>query len=526
MWRVPAQVDHPDFLFTTKPCGISSHRPSHQHIGFVEWLNHRDSDSYKVCHRLDKETSGAIVFAKTKKAAAGLTQMFTQHQVEKEYYFISDKKSRWAHWWAGEEKAKGTRVEECPWQEGAIGCFESFTEFLLVECKNSLYLYLARPRTGKTHQIRKHAVQSQIPILGDSLYGGQPFPRLMLHSKSLKFKWHGEALHFESPPSLLFQNLDWISDPDLCRWMISIERRRLLFPEKWTTEDESIRLFHSETCDLRGDKVGKTWVLGWWKKEEPTFQQISKIKTFMKSLKQERWVFQWRPGVGDKKSAQIIEGSPPDENWVFKEESLSYRASLERGQNFGLFLDQRDRRLWVKKNSSEKSVLNLFAFTCGFSLNAALGGASQVVSVDLYKKYLQWGRENFELNSLDPSRSQYEWRAMDSREYLKFAGRKQLQFDMVICDPPSFSRDKKNGVFRVERDHPELLQACWDLLKPKGTLLFSTNFEKWDLDTWKTHLEALLGTWKGARLEVSPSQWDFEWQSQSANLKAFFIKKG
>ena len=65
---------------------------------------------------------------------------------------------------------------------------------------------------------------------------------------------------------------------------------------------------------------------------------------------------------------------------------------------FGLFLDQRQRRRWVKENSKDKDVLNLFAFTCGFSLNAACGEARSVVSVDLFAKYLEWGKENFELN--------------------------------------------------------------------------------------------------------------------------------
>ena len=199
---------------------------------------------------------------------------------------------------------------------------------------------------------------------------------------------------------------------------------------------------------------------------------------------------------------------------------------MDRGQNVGLFLDQRENRQRIYESSKSKSVLNLFAFTCGFSVQAARGGAAKVVSVDLFRSYLDWGKENFRENELDPDLQHYEWRCMDSLEYLAWAKKKDLRFDTIICDPPSFSRSKKSKkVFRVDKDFGVLLKACADRLNLGGTLFFSTNFEKWDANLW---FEKLSTTAQEAGLEAieqNPSQWDFEWQTKAAMLKSFCLTK-
>lgn len=505
--------------FFNKPSGVSTHRPSHDRLGFVEWASQRDAVNYKVCHRLDKDTSGALVFAKTKEAAAQLTQLFENHEVKKEYLFLSDKKSKDKEWTV--EKTKDARGDERPFEEGTLGF--SSTRFERISDQGTLFLYKAYPLTGKTHQIRKHAIHSGIPILGDTEYGGKPFPRLMLHALKISFVWNKQNLVFESPKSLLFEQVDLCLNSQLANWIAAIERRQTLYPKIFHSE-QALRLCHTETGDLRIDQAGERLILGWWKSEKPNDFEIANIKKLMKIFNFNQWIFQWRPGVNQQDQLALFEKSSElqEGNWYFFEGDSKFLGSLDRGQNFGLFLDQRERRDWVLKNSSGKRVLNLFAFTCGFSLKAALGGAKKVVSVDLFKKYLEWGKENFALNGLEPEQS--EFRAMDSLEYLKYAQKKGIQFDLIICDPPSFSRQKKSKkVFRVERDFKDLLKACDQLLTPGGNLLFSTNFERWPMEKWQAEIEKWAGS--GYKVKMSPSQWDYEWQTQGANMKAFFLKK-
>lgn len=516
-------LDKTDFQFFYKPSGIPTHRPSEGHTGFVEWVSRQLRHDYLVCHRLDKETSGAIVFARTKKAAQVLGELFATQQVKKSYLFVSDKKSPELEW-TFVEKMKGARGGERPIGEGQD--ISPTTKFQRVLERGQLYLYRAFPLTGKTHQIRKHAARSEVPILGDEEYGGSPFPRLMLHSESIAFELNGEKIEFKAEPSQLFQDISICTDRQLSAWIHSYERRKILFQDL-IADKKALRLLHNETEDLRVDQVGDHWVMGWWKKSPPSSNEQKKLQAFAEMFSQEKWHFQWRPGGAQNAENSVELGSKnKSEQWHFYEGPVQYLASMNRGQNLGLFLDQRDQRSWVRENSAGKKVLNLFAFTCGFSVNAAVGGATQVVSVDVSRKYLDWGKENFALNNLDPEAPQFEFRAIDALAYLNFAKKKSLQFDIIICDPPSFARNKKDSkIFRIEEDYAKLLQSCASILSPQGALLFSTNFETWDLDSWVEKLEPLVA--KLGFLQCTPveSQFDFEWQKKHANLKAFFFSR-
>lgn len=514
-------VESSDFLFFHKPAGISTHRPSPERFGFVEWCSQKSNLDLKVCHRLDKETSGAIVFAKNKEAAKQLTELFENHQVQKEYWFISDQKSKEEEWIVSEPQIKKGALGEAP--ENKLGSF-SETSFRRITGDGPLYLYKAYPKTGKTHQIRIHATQSGIPILGDEKYEGKTFPRLMLHSHKLEFQLNGQTYLFNAKPSQLFEDLNLCKDQQWVRWWISFERRQILFQELMN-EDQTLRLLHDETEDLRVDKVGSVYVAGWWKEVPPSDIEVGKIKKFMDEIGAKQWLFQGRP-VDNSRDKLVTYSSSQQipELWNFKENDMALVGSLDRGHNFGLFLDQRERRQWVKNHSQNKRVLNLFSFSCGFSVAAALGGATEVVSVDVSKKYLEWGRENFSLNNIDPQA--HKFYDMDSLDYLSYAKKKSMKFDIIICDPPSFSRHKKSKkVFKIDKDALMLLTACRDVLSEDGVLLFSTNFEAWDFFKWHQWIEENLQNIGFLELESSESQWDYEWQKQDAHLKAFFLKK-
>jgi 23S rRNA (guanine2445-N2)-methyltransferase / 23S rRNA (guanine2069-N7)-methyltransferase len=148
----------------------------------------------------------------------------------------------------------------------------------------------------------------------------------------------------------------------------------------------------------------------------------------------------------------------------------------------GLFLDHRPIRKMIHQEARGKHFLNLYAYTCTASVQAALGGAASTTSVDLSNTYLDWGKNNFALNGLtvDHPDQQHQFFAGDVFEWLKDSSEK---YDLIFIDPPTFSNSKKfSGTFDVQRDHASLIRRAMNRLSPDGTLYFSNNFRRFELD--------------------------------------------
>jgi 23S rRNA (guanine2445-N2)-methyltransferase / 23S rRNA (guanine2069-N7)-methyltransferase len=143
----------------------------------------------------------------------------------------------------------------------------------------------------------------------------------------------------------------------------------------------------------------------------------------------------------------------------------------------GLFLDHRITRAMIREQARDKSLLNLFCYTASVSVQAALGGASRTVSVDLSATYLNWARENFAANDLEDE-DRHQFLQQDCLELLKRPRRHGLDggFDLIFLDPPSFSNSKRmSDVLDIQRDHETLIRQAAELLAPGGVLYFSTN---------------------------------------------------
>ncbi len=162
-----------------------------------------------------------------------------------------------------------------------------------------------------------------------------------------------------------------------------------------------------------------------------------------------------------------------------QEQGLKFKINLTDYLDTGLFLDHRITRALVRDASKGKKVLNLFCYTGSFSVYAAAGEASEIVSVDLSRTYLKWATENLELNELyDPARHFYIHE--DVKQYLQTLP--PGYFDLVIMDPPTFSNSKRMEDFLdIQRDHPLLINQVLNAMKPEGTLYFSTNFSRFQL---------------------------------------------
>ena len=155
---------------------------------------------------------------------------------------------------------------------------------------------------------------------------------------------------------------------------------------------------------------------------------------------------------------------------IVQEAGLSFELNLSDYLDVGLFLDHRDTRARVRQMSDGKRVLNLFCYTGSFTCYAIAGGASETVSVDMSSTYTQWTERNLALNGTAVSAA-HQVVCADVFSYVPDG-----QFDVIVCDPPTFSNSKKmDQTFSVDRDYPQLLKKCLQWLAPFGVIVFSTN---------------------------------------------------
>ncbi len=176
----------------------------------------------------------------------------------------------------------------------------------------------------------------------------------------------------------------------------------------------------------------------------------------------------------ERETPKLLSGNEGESlQTVATENHLKFGIDFGAGYSVGLFVDQRENRRFVRQ-AKPKRLLNCFAYTCSFSVAAAAVGA-QAVSVDLSKKSLERGRQNFALNQL--STEGHRFMADDVRPILRRLARRRDKFDMIILDPPTFSRTKGGAAFHVEKDFEELIAAAVEVADRDAKILLSTNCE-------------------------------------------------
>ncbi|MEW6160736.1 MAG: RluA family pseudouridine synthase, partial [Verrucomicrobiota bacterium] len=189
-------------LVVNKPAGINTHAPApFAGEGLYDWLRHRELRwaSLAIIHRLDKETSGLLLFSKTALANRSLTEQFTQRQVRKEYVLLTDRAVPAKPLTVRTHLVRaGDRYVSRAHAQGDL----AETRFRKMRETGEGAWVAAEPITGRTHQIRVHAADSGFPVLGDTLYGGTPAARVFLHAQSIRLAHPatGQRLAFEALP--------------------------------------------------------------------------------------------------------------------------------------------------------------------------------------------------------------------------------------------------------------------------------------------------------------------------------------
>jgi 23S rRNA (cytosine1962-C5)-methyltransferase len=168
------------------------------------------------------------------------------------------------------------------------------------------------------------------------------------------------------------------------------------------------------------------------------------------------------------RGGKVLFGKAPPDPVVIREHGVRFGVDVRRGQKTGFFLDQRENRALVRRLSAGRSVLNCFSFSGGFSVNAALGGASRVFSVDQDADAIALARDNFGRNGLDPNA--HDFLAADVFELLASFRREGRRFDLVILDPPAFAKSQR-AVQGALDGYASLNRQALEVVEPGGLLV-------------------------------------------------------
>ena len=250
------------------------------------------------------------------------------------------------------------------------------------------------------------------------------------------------------------------------------EKRKAYYQDELTT---AFRLFNQEgdgfgglTVDLYGDYAVFSWYNSY-------VYQIRKVisEAFRQVFPEVLGTYEKIRFKGlDYESAHVYGQEAPDFFTVL-ENGVLYQVFMNDGLMTGIFLDQHEvRGSLVDGLAMGKSLLNMFSYTAAFSVAAAMGGASQTTSVDLAKRSRELSQAHFQANGI--STDDHRFIVMDVFEYFKYAKRKGLTYDVIVLDPPSFARNKKQ-TFSVAKDYHKLISQSLEILNLDGIIIASTN---------------------------------------------------
>jgi 23S rRNA (cytosine1962-C5)-methyltransferase len=503
-------------LVVNKPAGLNTHSPSpYAGEGIYEWLREREARWARlaIVHRLDKDTSGVMVFSKSAVGNKSLTEQFARRFARKRYVLLTDRAGpqrevRVKSWLARVGERYVSRPFTATTSAGAksseqlaetvfrphdpaesLGAPVSGLKTWAVDCE---------PLTGRTHQIRVHAAQQGFHILGDTIYGGRPAGRVYLHAAELGLEHPGTrkrvvfrtAPEFEREPRAGLREA--IIEPDVTNAYRVINGASDGWPGWYVERLGSFLLSQSEKPLSQKQRGHLEWML----------QASSGSSAITRLTGAYHKVLRRKLKAGLEMSPEHVLGETAPERFGIIENGISFEISFKEGYSVGLFVDQRDNRRRLLNNyvgaqfgavlpaagrgagtqragerqDGDPTVLNAFAYTCGFSVCAAKAGA-QVTSLDLSKNYLEWGRRNFELNQLNPA--EHDFIYGDVFDWFGRLAKKERLFDLILLDPPTFSQSKASGVFRVEKDYGKLVEAALRLLKRQGVLFASSNAAGW-----------------------------------------------
>jgi 23S rRNA (cytosine1962-C5)-methyltransferase len=502
--------DDEDIIVVDKPPGISTQAADQELPDDLVTRMARaglSKDGYFGVHqRLDRETSGVVLFAKRREANASLAKQFEGRAIEKKYVACVDS------WTRGDRTT--LKDELLPGDDGVMRVVRkknpreksqsAVTHVAMRERNGSRAMLDLTLETGRTHQARVQLANVGAPIAGDVLYGGSAAPRLLLHAMSIGFEHplSGKKMRVEAKVPVEFQA--WMRGEDgrdpasiyddvamldrvLARALL---RRYALGRSGDANEARRTTAFRiaNEAGDalpeLAVDVYGAHLVAQFYGTDGvwADLARRERVLDRLGALGFDGVYVKFRPKQAntlvDTRRDELaprepVRGIAAAENLVVHEEGIAYGVRLGDGLSTGIFLDQRANRKRVRDLAGGQSVVNLFAYTCGFSVAAAAGGAWRTISVDASAVALERGRENLQIAEV-LDRGVHQFVAEDAFAWLARAAKSSERHDLVVLDPPSYSTTKKRR-FAAATDYVELAAMALGILRNGGRLLACTN---------------------------------------------------
>ncbi|EFU75116.1 class I SAM-dependent rRNA methyltransferase [Enterococcus italicus] len=270
------------------------------------------------------------------------------------------------------------------------------------------------------------------------------------------------------------------------------------------SDTTAFRILNGEGDSFGGLTID--WYAGYvvfsWYNETLYTHKDELVRAFQTAYPEVKGAYEKIRFASDLPESMPIYGERAPEPLLIKENGITYATYLNEGLMTGIFLDQREVRGKLASGFLKgKSILNMFSYTGAFSVAAAVGGAGETTSVDLANRSLELTKEQFQVNHLS-SEEQHIY-VMDTFEYFKYAKRKNLSYDCIVLDPPSFARNKKK-VFTVAKNYGELIEQSLDILAPNGWLVASTNAANVSLEKFEKQIEQAIAK-KGVKVRKQTS---------------------
>jgi 23S rRNA (cytosine1962-C5)-methyltransferase len=536
-----------DLLVIDKPFGMATHAPSpdrpNDAVGrLTTWFRERGEDPYLGVHqRLDRDTSGVLLFTRRTAANGAIAKQFEGRSVKKGYVAAVRGKlppeGVLTHDLA--EEPGGTMRVVPKGQRGGARTVRAITRFRILTREGGRVLVACFPETGRTHQLRVQLAAVGVPIVGDVLYGGQPNGRLLLHAHSLDLVHpSGKKAHFEAPIPADFEA--WLRGAEAeplgdtveitRRLRDAAERRYGLFHAGFT---DCLRLANGGgdglpgvAVDLYGEHllvhVGAEVPAAARERVLDAAAQLGARGVYLKVRPKDSS----RLGEGRHEELappHAVRGEDAPPSFLVHELGVAFEVRLGEGMSTGLFLDQRENRRRVRELAAGARVLNLFAYTGAFSVVAAQGGAKSSMTVDVAPGALAWAERNLARVDADP-KAHVLVRA-DALRWLKHEARAAGPFDLALLDPPSFATTKTSR-FSAGDDYAELAASVLARLAPGGRLLACTNHRATGKQRFRRtlHEAARLAQREVAQLKDLPEPVDFPAEpGQEPHLKSLLL---
>jgi 23S rRNA (cytosine1962-C5)-methyltransferase len=250
--------------------------------------------------------------------------------------------------------------------------------------------------------------------------------------------------------------------------------------EAWRLYDRDIPEY-PWTIDRYGDRALVTEIESAASRRMTPPERAKEVDTVVLAAAEELGLSRDRIALRSRARHRSVErqaAGDPRHEFPVAEGDSRFLVNLDDYLDTGLFLDQRESRVRLRKRSAGARVLNLFSYTGAFTVAAARGGAARIVSVDLSATYLAWAERNLRLNAHDRAGHTFV-----REDVFAFLGTGSERFDLIVLDPPTVSRSARGRSFEVQSAHVELIRRSIARLEPPGTLFFSTNDRGFELGT-------------------------------------------